>query len=112
VTVIWFLWFLGCGSPEVLLDCDEPEAGDLEGYCVLGENDGAAAAAVDLADCPESPSAPLPVAHGPGGCDEPSQAVLDAEQGAYEDCWRTAYEQALASLVHSADTGCVPTDAD
>ncbi len=109
---IGLLWLLACGDPEVRLDCDEPESGDLDGYCVLGENDGAAAGVADHADCPATPSEPGSVAHGPGGCDEPSQAVLDAEQGAYDDCWRRAYEEALTSLVDSADTGCVPTDVD
>lgn len=104
----WIMaWLLACGDPEVLLDCEEPEQGDLDGYCVLGENDGAAAAAADRAVCAATPSEPEPVAHGPGGCEEPSQAILDAEQRAYEDCWRSSYEATLEAL-DSGDTGCEP----
>ena len=100
----WVIGWLGCAAPEPLLDCEVPEAGDLEGYCVLGEQDGAEAARVDREDCGSDPSEPDWVAHGPGGCEEPSEEVLQAEQQAYASCWRAAYDTVRGP--ESADTGC------
>lgn len=101
---------MGCGSPEVLLDCEQPEPGDLEGYCILGEADGAQAALADRSACVSTPSEPRQVAHGPGGCDAPSAAVLEAEQAEYERCWAAAYDDALDRLVEGADTACEPIE--
>jgi len=106
---LWLLWVVGCADPEVRLDCEAPEAGDLEGYCIFGSNEGAAAALADRARCAEEPSLPDEVARGPGGCEDPSQALLDAEQAAYVQCWQEAYEATMMEQTHSGDTGCEPT---
>ncbi len=107
---LWlWLWALGCGNPEVRLDCEAPEDGDLEGYCIVGSHDGAEAATSDRARCALEPSVPTYVAQGPGGCEEPAQEVLDAEQRAYTDCWQEAYDGTWAERVDSGDTGCEPT---
>lgn len=106
---LWLL--LACGDPEPLLDCESPEAGDLEGYCILGENDGPLAAAADIAVCAEEPAVPSDMAEGPGGCTDPSQAVLDAEQAEYARCWQEAYDAVIAAAAATADTGpCEPAD--
>ena len=104
----WWMW-MACGSPEPLLDCDEPEQGDLDGYCVLGEAHGDDAARSFLEERCEG-EAPLPdaVAEGPGGCDEPSDAVLSAEQAAFDACWQEAFDEVLGPYV---DDGSCPVDA-
>ena len=95
------LLLVGCAAdlPE---ECSSPTEGDLEGYCIAGENDGAAAGRADAEACLEDddePSVPEQVAEGPGSCgDEVSESVLTAEQAAYEDCWAEAYDQAQAEL--------------
>ena len=102
---------MACGSVEPRLDCEQPYQGDLDGYCILGENDGATAAAIDLATCADPPTEPADVARGPGGCDEPSTAVLEAEQAAYVRCWDRAYSDAMPT--DTADTGpCEPSTTD
>ncbi len=78
-----------CGEPATPPRCEQPVAGDLAGYCALGELRGEeAAAACHTAAAPEA------VAEGPGGCDEPSADVLAAEQATYDRCWQAAYEAA------------------
>ena len=95
------LWgWLGCGSVEPRLDCDAPEAGDLAGYCALGEAHGRDAGA--SSGC-EDTGAPDEVAEGPGGCEAVADAVLAAEQAAYARCWRRGWEEARAAAV---DSGC------
>jgi len=94
---VGFLLLLGgaCGGDELPPECSSPDEGDLEGYCILGDNDGRTAAMGDIVACvdEEELSAPEEVAEGPGSCgDEVSEAVLEAEQQAYVDCWQLAYD--------------------
>ncbi len=106
----WLPWLvmLGCDA-ELPAECTEADPGDLEGYCVLGDNDGRAAALDDIDSCAgldeDRPRAePTYVAEGPGSCgDEVDDEVLEAEQAAYEGCWREAYE---ASYVVPEETEC------
>jgi len=92
----------GCDA-ELPPECTEPDPGDLDGYCIVGDHDGEAAARADMEACIEDddelePATPEEVAEGPGSCgDVVTEAVLAAEQQAYEDCWQLAYDATYRS---------------
>lgn len=92
------LLLAACGGDTVPEGCTTPDEGDLEGYCIVGDAHGAAAALDDMATCAgldeDAPPVSVPpyVAEGPGDCgDDVGEVVLQAEQEAYEGCWQAAY---------------------